>query len=148
MIVVMVVLVSGVEVEMEIEDQVFDTGWCGDGGEGGGSCDNAWGGNGGDGGGGGNGEGDDAGGNGCVIGDCDGKGDETVASEEGSGKVGGVESRSGSGEDDGKAGGVTSDTVGGRGVCITGVGEDKVMNGHGTDWWLCLRGCWLWLPCW
>ena len=79
----------------------IDGRWCSDGGEVSGSDDVAWGGGGRDGGG-GNGVGGDVGGNGGVIGDCGGKGDEPVASEEGSYKVWGVESRSGSGGGDGK----------------------------------------------
>lgn len=105
----------------------IDSGWCGDGGEGGGSGDSALDWDGGDGGV-GNGEGGHFVGSGGVIGDCGGKGGEAVASEEGSGKVWGVESRSDSGGGDGKVGGVTSDTLGGEGVFNGGVGEDKVSN--------------------
>ena len=58
----------------------------------------------------------------------------TVDSEEDSGKVWGVESRSGIGGGGDKAVGVTSDTVGGAGVINSVVGEDKVSDCHWRDW--------------
>ena len=57
----------------------------------------------------------------------------TVDNEEDSGKVWGVESRSGIGGGGDKPGGVTSYTVGGGGV-VNGVVEDKVSDGHWRDW--------------